>query len=133
MINNDNFHLPSKHPGLYVTRSNNVYDKKTNKEKSEEKSLSTALSRTKNTNNNCWHVNAISTRECEHHIQRQLKNDHELTSKYAAARITKENKMSIIIKKKQTHHDLARYLHAACFAPVPSTWKQAIKNKKFIT
>ena len=37
--------------------------------------------------------------------------------------------MSVIIKKKQTHADLASYLHAACFSPVRSTFSKAISKK----
>ena len=51
----------------------------------------------------------------------------------ALTQLHKQHKMGIIIRKKQTHHDLIRYLHAACFAPVPSTWKRAIKNNNFVT
>ena len=43
------------------------------------------------------------------------------------------HKMGVIIQKKKTHHDLVRYLHAACFSPVLSTWKKAIKNNNFTT
>ena len=77
-------------------------------------------------------VNDITIRECTHHITRQLHNDtHNMTS--ALTQLHKQHKMGIIIRKKQTHHDLIRYLHAACFAPVPSTWKRAIKNNNFVT
>ena len=41
--------------------------------------------------------------------------------------------MSVIIKKKQTHTDLASYLHAACFSPVKSTFSQAISKHFFAT
>ena len=36
--------------------------------------------------------------------------------------------LSVIIKKKQTHTDLARYLHAACLSPVSWTFATAIKR-----
>ena len=39
--------------------------------------------------------------------------------------------IAVIIRKKQTHIDLARYLHAACFSPVKSTLLKAIKNNHF--
>ena len=37
--------------------------------------------------------------------------------------------MAVIIKKKQTHTDLASYLHAACFSPLRSTFATAIAKK----
>ena len=39
----------------------------------------------------------------------------------------------MIIRRKQTKLDLVRYLHAACFSPVKSTWKTAIGNNNFVT
>ena len=36
--------------------------------------------------------------------------------------------LSVIIMKKQTHTDLARYLHAACLSPVSWTFATAIKK-----
>ena len=41
--------------------------------------------------------------------------------------------MAVIIKKKQTHTDLASYLHAACFSPVRSTFASAISKNFFKT
>ena len=78
-------------------------------------------------------VNHISRQECAHHINRQLQQDCKHESTYTATALDKEHKLSIIIRKKQTQHDLVRYLHAACFAPVPSTWTKAIRNNNFIT
>ena len=37
-----------------------------------------------------------------------------------------------LIGGKQTKLDLVRYLHAACFSPVKSTWMKAIKNKPIL-
>ena len=44
---------------------------------------------------------------------------------------TKRQEIGGHCEKKETHWDLARYLHASCFLPVNSTWKQAIKKKHF--
>jgi hypothetical protein len=41
------------------------------------------------------------------------------------------NKINVIIRKKQTHMELAQYLHAACFSPVTSTFVRAIKRGHF--
>ena len=39
-----------------------------------------------------------------------------------------DHKLNVILRKKQTHVELASYLHAACFSPVPSTFIKAIKK-----
>ena len=38
------------------------------------------------------------------------------------------SKLNIILRKKETHMNLIKYLHASCFSPVPSTFKKAIKK-----
>ena len=42
-------------------------------------------------------------------------------------------KANVIIQKSQTKADLAKYLHATCWSPTPSTFLRAIKNGNFIT
>ena len=42
-------------------------------------------------------------------------------------------KANVILRKKQTHVELARYLHAACFSPVTSTFVKAIRKGHFKT
>lgn len=44
-----------------------------------------------------------------------------------------ENKLNVIIWKKQPRADLVKYLHAACFSPTTSTWVKAIKNNNFLS
>ena len=44
-----------------------------------------------------------------------------------------KNKGSVIIRKRQTHTDLAEYLHASCYGPVKSTFLKAIKKGFFKT
>ena len=39
----------------------------------------------------------------------------------------------MILRKRQTHSDLAEYLHAACFGPVQSTFTKAIQMGFFKT
>ena len=36
--------------------------------------------------------------------------------------------LAVIIRKKQTHVELAQYMHATCFAPVKSTFEHAVKK-----
>ena len=43
------------------------------------------------------------------------------------------HKLSVIIRKNQTKHELATFLIAACFNPVRSTLLQAIRNNHFTT
>ena len=45
--------------------------------------------------------------------------------------IAKQQRLNVIIRKKQTHKELAQYLHAACISPKPSTFIKAIKNDHF--
>ena len=42
-------------------------------------------------------------------------------------------KANVIIQKSQTKSDLAKYLHACCFSPAPSTLIRAINNGNLIT
>ena len=51
---------------------------------------------------------------------------------YFPVKLAPENpKLSVIIQKKQTHLELAQYLHAACFSPVKSTIITAIRKHHF--
>ena len=42
-------------------------------------------------------------------------------------------KANVIIKKSQTKTELAKYLHATCWSPPPSTFINAIRNGNFVT
>ena len=46
---------------------------------------------------------------------------------------THQQKLGVIIRKKQKKVDLIKYLHAACFSPVPSTFVRAIKRNHLTT
>ena len=43
------------------------------------------------------------------------------------------HRMAIIIQKRQPKQNLIRYLHAACFSPVKSTWLKAYTKGNFLT
>ena len=45
--------------------------------------------------------------------------------------ITPVKKISVIIPKNTTKHDLARFYHVACFSPPISTFYKAVKNGNF--
>ena len=57
--------------------------------------------------------------------QKQIDNNQ---TTHAILRPNNQHSVSVIIRKKQTHAELANYLHAACFSPVPSTFIKAISN-----
>ena len=63
-------------------------------------------------------------------IEHVLKNDKKFQSIHT---LKDHPSLSVIIRKDETKHDLAKYLHAACFAPVQSTWIRAIENNHFST
>ena len=44
-----------------------------------------------------------------------------------------EQKVNVIIRKKQSKIKLSQYLCAVCLLPVPSTFIRAIKNNHFVT
>ena len=63
-------------------------------------------------------------------IDKQLKQDN----KTVKIQIRPDNpSMAVIINKKQTHAELARYLHTTCFSPVKSTFLKGIKKHHFKT
>ena len=53
---------------------------------------------------------------------RNKKSSRYVTVSYA------NQKCAVILGKQQLHSDLADFLHAACFAPVKSTFLKAIKK-----
>ena len=61
--------------------------------------------------------------------------DSLIDANYTDQCINKHNKIShkanVILRKKQTHVDLIKYLHKACFSPTISTFSKAIKNNHF--
>ena len=65
-----------------------------------------------------------------------IPNQHNLTTHAVPPIQTHpppDQKVSVIIKRKETHTDLMKYLHACCFSPVSSTWIKAITNNNFTT
>ena len=50
---------------------------------------------------------------------------------YGTMPLTKKHKMNVIIRKKETHSNLAQFLHGVCFSSVRSTFIKAIKKKHF--
>ena len=75
----------------------------------------------------------MSFKHCIHLVRQQLHSDKKALNFKVAHLYPKDQKVALIIRKKETHSDLAKYLHAACYSPVKSTWKQAIKKDRFLT
>ena len=63
-------------------------------------------------------------------IDQQMKND--MTSSTPTI-IANPQKANIIIRKQQTKADLAKFLHAACFVLVKTTFVKADKNNHFVS
>ena len=52
----------------------------------------------------------------------------EATTSYCRVNLQpKEPSLAVIIKKKQTHMELVKYMYAICFALVKSTFEIAVK------
>ena len=45
----------------------------------------------------------------------------------------RDHKSNVIIRRKQTKRELAKYLHATCLSPPVTTFVKAIKNEQFLT
>ena len=64
-------------------------------------------------------------------LVQEISEDIRLSKKQNFVRtLYPKSKCGVILRKRQTHTDLAEYLHASCFAPVKSTFLKAI-NKGF--
>ena len=74
-------------------------------------------------------MDIVKTRVFYDIIKKQIKQGAGQFRKIAV--IPEQQKVSVIIRKKQIHINLLKYLHAACLSPVKSTWLKAIKKKNF--
>ena len=121
-ISRKNYPMPNIHPGLYPTKIiKEVLPSKTNNKKiSSNDIFKQELSK---------FCDIIDHNILDNFLQKSAKN---CKKEYLQADITPENpSMAVIIRKKQTHKDLASYLHAACFSPVKSTFSTAISKHFF--
>ena len=75
----------------------------------------------------------MSLKHCIYLVRQQLHSNKKALNFKVAQLYPKDQKLAVIIRKKQTHRDLAKYLHTAFYSPVKSTWEQAIKKDHFIT
>ena len=78
-------------------------------------------------------INLLSVQRCTEIIKEHKKLDQQKWNLLRTAVTPKDKKIGVIIRKKQAHRDLVRYLHATCFSLVSSMWEQAIKQNHFST
>ena len=127
-LNNGNFQLPQTHAALYTVQQQQRVSHITRPKQRGQQSCK------QHTIKNNSNVNNISYQHCVNLVSAQLKQDITNAERYQTATIfKKEQKLAVIIRKKETRRDLVRYLHAACFSPVTSTWEKAIRKNFFQT
>ena len=128
-ITSDNFKQQKIHPNMYHSRT--ISQMALNKTNNGQNITATAKN-SRQKRKTPFHVEQVSLKQCAQLVQLQQKKDNSLPKQYCAASLTqKDKKLAVIIRRKQTHHDLVKYLHATCFSPVSSTWTKAIKNNHF--
>ena len=126
----DNIEMPQKHPALYVPPHWRNQPPDRGNEKSPQRIP--PLSTKKKQPTKKFKVKFMKRKQVTSLVEQQLQQDEDNNFVQVLVH-PKSQKISIIIRKKETRKTLARYLHAACFSPVQSTWEQAIKNKNFST
>ena len=125
----NNYQQPKSHPSLYIPvgQQPRPPEKKQPVEQPQQK-----REKQHDIQTTRYAVNNISSVVLDTIIaQQQLQDQNDIYKRVLIEPTDK--KISVIIRKRQTHLDLVRYLHAACFSPVKSTWLKAIKNNNFVT
>ena len=130
-MQDNNYNKPNPHPAMYSTRQPHFTIKDTSTGKVSPPRVS--IKRYKQKKKDIPHNNQKPYKSQSTSLEAIL---HEQTIKdftqYEKIQTSPNNpSIAVIIRKKQTHIDLARYLHAACFSPVKSTLLKAIKNNHF--
>lgn len=79
------------------------------------------------------HAPSFKTKRSKTHLNHSRAPEHfdDIIKEFNVGKT--EDKVNIIIYKKQTKRKLVQYLHATCFSPVSSTWIKAIENGNFIS
>ena len=127
-IASDNVVLPTTHSALYLKpgNRNNITPRQKMCNPSTRSTTKRAIKPTT--------VDTMDLEAFRKIILQKQETDNKKIDEYTAASMNKYNhKLAVIIRKKQTHQDLVRYLHAACFSPVQSTWTKATNNNNFVT
>ena len=71
----------------------------------------------------------IDVNECIHLMNDQIKKDRQIKNEVNIL----EPVINAILRKKEIHHTLAQFLHAACFSSVVSTFLKALDNNQSTT
>ena len=122
-----NYAMPNSHSAMYTTA-------RSHGERSLAQQVTTETHKPGRSNriesyDHEHEVNHMNIKDFEKIISAQTCSD----IRTLCDRVPVTSKISVIIRKKQTKSDLVRYLHAACFSPVKSTWKKAIRNNNFMS
>ena len=125
-ITESNYEEPKTHLGMYLSQ------KKTSNVNSIVEKIPRPPKPRRITHTLNHKVNLLSTQQCKKIIEQQKKHDNN-SDLLRTAITPRHHKIGVIIRKKQTHCDLARYLHATCFSPVALAWEKAIKKNHFCT
>ena len=124
----DNVNLPLSHSGLYVPPHKRGKPPDIRIKKIVSNNPPTLP---KNHKEN-FQIKSIRKKKINKMVKQQLQRDAD-DALLRVPVLSKNEKISVILRKKETRKNLARYLHAACFSPVKSTWEKAIDNKKIVT
>jgi len=103
-----NYMMPATHPGLYSIRSlkrSTVQPVRSLSKRPQIPSRKIISS-----------VDSLSSESLQ-----------QLLDEYKA----KDHQVNVIIRKKQSKQDLAKYLHAACFSPTKAAFTAAISKNNF--
>ena len=126
----NNYRQPKSHPSLYIPVGQ--HPRPPEKKKPSVQFQQKKKGKQQDDETNRYAVNNIIPAVLDTIIAQQKHQD--LNSVYERILIEPtDKKILLVIKKKQTRLDLVRYLHAACFSPVKSTWLKVIQNNNFLT
>ena len=106
-----NYTLPPTHSDIYTDITNSV--------PKQQIPIRTEIPPKHKTSIEYKHfIDNMSLKHCIHLVRQQLHSDKKALNFKVAHLYPKYQKLAVIIRKKETHSDLAKYLHAACYLPV---------------
>ena len=59
--------------------------------------------------------------------------EHNMCDQAIKEQVQVDHRLNVILRKKQTHVQLAQYLHKTCFSPTTTTFTKAIRKNNFLT
>ena len=123
-ISEQNYPDPSIHPGIYATNKLEL----ANSLRVHHSKITPTSNRHRRLPRHMRYYDQLLQDNIDYiSIDKQVRQDKKT---YIPVTITSPS-MSVIIHKKKTHTDLVKYLHAAAFSPVKSTFQKAIQNNHF--